>query len=366
MDDTVFINSNVAYHVCRNNAQCQYENFSKYRNKESRPLEVGNEATQLKTTSQHLSMDEQTVDNTKPAKIKMKNALVCMILLCTLLIVTTLIAIALSVLSYNLSRTYGEFQTRLTALNGTKFNAISEGIQLQLDEHIQKELVSLQIQIHCGAGQWNRIAFLNMTNPSQQCPSAWREYNTSGVRACGRAPSTKGSCSSVTYMAENTVYSRVCGQVIGYQVGSPDAFGPGLNPNNTDMDGVNITQLGIQHYHIWSVVAGVTENSNRHGKSNCPCSFSSGQGSPSYIGNKYYCESGNPNDGWKYNQVFSNDPLWDGKKCEGTCCTGTNYPPWFSVQLPVPTSEMIKVSICADESTDNEDTPIELLEIYIQ
>ena len=41
-------------------------------------------------------------------------------------------------------------------------------------------------------------------------------------------------------------------------------------------------------------------------------------------------------------------------------------PPWFSVQLPAPTTEMIEVSICADESTDNEDTPIELLEIYVQ
>ena len=41
-------------------------------------------------------------------------------------------------------------------------------------------------------------------------------------------------------------------------------------------------------------------------------------------------------------------------------------PPWFSVQLPAPTTDMIEVSICADESTDNEDTPIELLEIYVQ
>ena len=40
--------------------------------------------------------------------------------------------------------------------------------------------------------------------------------------------------------------------------------------------------------------------------------------------------------------------------------------PLFSVQLPAPTTDMIEVSICADESTDNEDTPIELLEICVQ
>ena len=41
-------------------------------------------------------------------------------------------------------------------------------------------------------------------------------------------------------------------------------------------------------------------------------------------------------------------------------------PPWFSVQLPAPMNDMIEVRICADESTDNEDTPVELVEIYLQ
>ena len=38
----------------------------------------------------------------------------------------------------------------------------------------------------CGDGLCYRVAYLNMTNPSQQCPPAWREYNTNGMRACGR------------------------------------------------------------------------------------------------------------------------------------------------------------------------------------
>ena len=50
---------------------------------------------------------------------------------------------------------------------------------------------------------------------------------------------------------------------------------------------------------------------------------------------------------------------------EGTCCTGTNTPPWFSVNLSSPTSDDIEVRIMGTESTDNEDTPIALLEIYV-
>jgi hypothetical protein len=44
-------------------------------------------------------------------------------------------------------------------------------------------------------------------------------------------------------------------------------------------------------------------------------------------------------------------------------------PPWFStsVTLPSTTSDDIEVRICdQDEGTHNEDTPIQLLEIFVQ
>ena len=44
----------------------------------------------------------------------------------------------------------------------------------------------------------------------------------------------------------------------------------------------------------------------------------------------------------------------------------TNTPPWFSVNLDSPTSDDIEVCIMGTEGTDNEDTPIELLEIFVQ
>ena len=49
---------------------------------------------------------------------------------------------------------------------------------------VLKQNPSLATQLYCGRGHWYRVAYLNMSNPNEQCPSAWREYNMSGVRAC--------------------------------------------------------------------------------------------------------------------------------------------------------------------------------------
>ena len=202
---------------------------------------------------------------------------------------------------------------------------------------------------------------MDMTDPSQQCPSPWREYNTSRVRACGRKDSSTGSCAAVFYFP-NSQYNRVCGRIIGYEFASPDAF-TRFNNNSRDLDGV--ISHGAQQDHIWSFAAGVTEGSTQYRPYNCPCSTEAGTQPPASIGVNYFCESGNPNNGFEDNQLYSNDQLWDGQECEGGCCEGTQSPPWFSVQLPVPTTDiyMIEVSICCDESTVNEDTPVELFEI---
>ena len=63
---------------------------------------------------------------------------------------------------------------------------------------------------------------------------------------------------------------------------------------------------------------------------------------------------------------YANDRLWDGEQCEGTCCSGTMSPPWFSVWLFSHTTDRIEVRFCADEITSNENVLIELLEIYVQ
>ena len=238
----------------------------------------------------------------------------------------------------------------------------------QLDDRVN-DFISTQLnpqtQSQCGAGLWWRVAYLDMTEPSQQCPSAWREYNSDRGRACGSPVNSIGSCAAVIYFT-NRQYSRVCGRIIGYQVASPDAFGR-FNNRNGDLDGVIISH-GAQQEYIWSFAAGVTERSSQHRQNNCPCSPEAGTQPPANIGGNYFCESGNPNNDFERGRLYSSDQLWDGQQCdsEGSCCGGTQSPPWFSVQLPAPTTDIIKVSICCDQETEDEDTPVELIEIYVQ
>ena len=124
---------------------------------------------------------------------------------------------------------------------------------------------------------------------------------------------------------------------------------------------------GSPRHHIWSYAGGFSEVTTYYLNA-CPCDYSGTIQPRSFIGNNYYCESGNPTDDWELGQVFPNDKLWDGEQCshEGTCCTGNSTPPWFSVNLGSPISDDIEVRIMGSESTANEDTPIELLEIYVQ
>ena len=216
----------------------------------------------------------------------------------------------------------------------------------------------------CGAGLWYSVANLDMTDPRQQCPTGWREYNESSVRACGRLETT---CASVSY-STGRQYSKVCGRIIGYQVSTPDGFRDADRTIDENyVDGISITYGKNPHQHIWTYAAGVTENSTVHAINNCPCWDPSADQPQGFVGDRYYCESGNVDAENINGGLYGNDKLWDGQQCsnEGTCCT-TMSPPWFSVDLANPTIDDIEIRICGDESTDNEDTPIELLDIYIQ
>jgi len=41
---------------------------------------------------------------------------------------------------------------------------------------------------------WTRVVYLDMTESSQHCPSAWATTINTTVRACGRRSSSNGSC----------------------------------------------------------------------------------------------------------------------------------------------------------------------------
>ena len=95
----------------------------------------------------------------------------------------------------------------------------------------------------------------------------------------------------------------------------------------------------------------------------CPCAGGNGVQPPAFVRNNYHCESGYSGQRDPGVVFLTGDPPWDGIRCEGKCCDKS--PPWFSVTLPVPTSDDIEVRILCGHA-DGEDTPINLLEIYLQ
>ena len=62
---------------------------------------------------------------------------------------------------------------------------------------------------------------------------------------------------------------------------------------------------------------------------------------------------------------YQDDPLWDGAGCSSlsTCCQ-FNSPPWFCRALPQPTTDDLEVRIC--HARGLEDTPVQLVEFYVQ
>ena len=269
-------------------------------------------------------------------------------------------------------------------LVGTKVYSAGPDVQCQaqqaihsIDQSVIESLSKVRVRLPppCGIGPWTRVAFLNMSNSSEQCPQSWRLYSANGVRACGRpvTRSTNGGCNSQTYTTcDQQSYQRVCGRIIGYQIGSTNVFRQRLSINQSYVDGVSVT-YGDPRRHIWTFAGGISETivENYQDRS-CPCALNGTEiqplQPPAFVGDHYFCESGNSLNTRENTNVFryTDDPLWDGQRCEGQCCTSSNSPPWFNVTLPEATSEDIEVRICADQPTANEDVAVGLLEIYVQ
>ena len=221
----------------------------------------------------------------------------------------------------------------------------------------------------CGTeGGWTRLAYLDMSD-SPDCPTGFRLYQSNGVRACGRATSNVGSCQSVQFPSNGVSYSQVCGRVVGYQFVSPSGVDAGITDINTYyLDGISITH-GSPRKHIWSFLAGLQESEGYGNKFNCPCSNGSTQTIvQSFIGSDYFCESGNAQGGFQAGKLFTQDPLWDGKGCNGlevNCCSAPGLP-WFNKILNTSTTDYIELRVCADQSTSDEDAPVVQYEIYVK
>ena len=77
---------------------------------------------------------------------------------------------------------------------------------------------------NCGEeGGWTRVAFVNMTKPGATCPQGLDQAMFDGSSYCGRFANSSAGC--VSAVVDNIIsYQKVCGRVLGYQQGGPDAF----------------------------------------------------------------------------------------------------------------------------------------------
>ena len=221
----------------------------------------------------------------------------------------------------------------------------------------------LRAKMACGGSGWRRVAYINMRDPNTTCPDQWRLYEQRSLRLCGRQTYAAFSCDSVQFGTGGRAYTKVCGRITGYQYGSPDgAAHSSTLINEAYLDGISVT-YGQPRKHIWSFFA--VDKSARC----CSENHMNKTKLLSFVGNQSFCDTGNVNDASRWqNVLFTNHPLWEGVAgCaySATCCH-VHSGPWFQTSLPAPTASDIEVRICSDQHTDNEDTPLELVEIYVQ
>ena len=226
-----------------------------------------------------------------------------------------------------------------------------------------------------GTPGWRRVAFINMTDTSYNCPTGLN-LTTYSKRTCGRSHITIGGCSSTTFNVGGLPYSHVCGRIRGYQFAGTGAFWGYFN-RNQGIDSYYLTGVSLTHggagsrQHIWTFAAGLTEEDKyyiiRYLSAGCPCDTHDYDRVPAFVGDDFFCESG-LHSPWSHQDIlFPDDVLWDGQNCtsNSTCCQ-LNNPPWFTKNLTNATTNDIELRICTSYLPEQDDVPLELIELYVQ
>ena len=103
-----------------------------------------------------------------------------------------------------------------------------------------------------------RVAHVNMSQDDASCPQGLTGKVKSGLTLCGQSAP---GCQGALFSALGFSYSRVCGQLRGYQFGTTNAFGPyiinkSFQLNQTYVDGASITYDTRPPKHIWTYATG--------------------------------------------------------------------------------------------------------------
>ena len=238
-----------------------------------------------------------------------------------------------------------------------------------------KTRLGTTVQVYCdfsprfnNTGGWMRVAFINTTDDNQECPYRFDLVSTPKRTCERRHPAT---CTAMFFSTFGLPYSKVCGRVIGYQDGSPDAFwqyfqDQSLTIDDNYLDGVSITYGNSPRKHIWTFAAAVHEVTSNHFV--CPCTKTDTEFTgivPPFIGQDYFCDSASRTN-FQY-RFYPDDPLWDGSGCgETSTCCQFNNPPWFCKELSELTLADIELRSCGDQHLGDENVALELVELYVQ
>ena len=219
-------------------------------------------------------------------------------------------------------------------------------------------------------GGWRCVAFLNMSDPTNDCPPGWQLTRYS-KRSCGRVNRSRLSCDSVFFPVSGGPYNQIMGRIRAYQWGNQHAF-HGRYYQKT-VDGAYFSGVAVMHgsprEHIWTFAVGNRENGTWT-YYNCPCDNPAKRNStPDFVGDDYFCESGAIWPGYRNHggdrRLFDEDPLWDGKGCHHTSsCCSFNNPPYFFKALTHPTTDTLELRMCHFNGYG--DTAVELVELYVK
>ena len=226
-----------------------------------------------------------------------------------------------------------------------------------------KEGLTCNMKLKCGGveGGWMQVVDVDM-NRDNSCPGTWRMI-TNPKRLCLGLSS--GGCASANFHVKGVSYYNICGQAKAFQKGSPDAFHIQLSSiDGNYVDGISIT-LGSPRKHVWTYAVGLSDDHD-YKDYNCPCATNPGPSPPTFVGNDFYCESGDVGtyDGVSY---YLFDPLWDGNGCgrRNGCCAQIGMP-WFYRKLQVTTAEDFEIRNCkGGQSNGDEDLAVEKIELFV-
>ena len=185
-------------------------------------------------------------------------------------------------------------------------------------------------------GGWIKVGGFNVNN---KCPENFTIENINGTEnTC--VPVTRPGCTSIKYFTSNISYSRVCGEVKGIGIDTPNGF-----RHQTDLidenyvDGISITHGLPNREHIWTFAA---ERRDRIYHT-CTCN----REKPGFIKDNVYC--------------MEVESMHENNRCE---CDGC--PSIFNSILPQVTKDVIEIRVCTNQDREDEQVGISSADMYVQ